>query len=129
MDVNDVRWAPAKAVQAADELIKLKNNKGPWEVIEKVIEMWKSTNPTDYKSYIIQLEDMKSRGKVANVGNKHFTHTSKDKATGGILRHELDIPLKVTYMIRKIYPDLQMDKKFFKKWARKFPQMVISKRV
>jgi hypothetical protein len=135
MDVNDLKWAPASAFQAADEIIKLKKNKGPWEVIEKIVEMWEKTNPRDWQAFIFQLEDEKARGKVTNVGSKKFTNVSKDKGsgdekgTGGTLRHQLDIPLKVVYMIRKVYPNLVMDKKFYNKWARKFPKMVVSEKV
>lgn len=130
LDPTEVKWAPAKAVNAADHLIRLKKTKDPWTVIEEIVKVWKSTNPTEYDSFLYTLDWEKADGKIIQAGGgKRATHASIDtKGTGGILRHTLDIPVKVNYMIRALYPpeELPMDKAFYDKWARKFPKMVIS---
>lgn len=127
---DDYRWAPAKTVQAADKLIELKKNKGPWEVIAEIIKIWRSTHPTQYDSYIINLEGVKQSRKVTSVGGKQFSGVSKDKS-GAYLQYKLDIPEKVVYMIRTLYnpEELPMDKKFYQTWAKKFPKMVVSTKV
>lgn len=122
--LDDYRYAPASVVQAADKLISLSKTSDKWTVIEEVIKVWESTNPTDYESYLVNLDDVKETRKTSWVGHKEFTGVSRKD--GAILRYTVDIPMKVIYMIRKIYPELEMDREFFDKFARKFPKFKIS---
>lgn len=131
--INALKWAPAGAVTAADKLVELKNTKDQWTVIEEIVKLWEATCPSEWASFVYDLEVSKQTAKVTYIGNKQFSNVSKDKGnydhpgTGGILRHQLDIPTKVIYMIRRLYPDLPMDKEFYDKFARRFPKMVVSK--
>jgi hypothetical protein len=121
------RWAPAKAVTMGDELVKLRNTRPVWEVIEAVMKMYSETNVHEYQSFLVDLKDTKDLGKVTNVGGKAFSNVSKD-INGATLRHRLDIPVKVVYIIRRLYSveELPMDEKFYAKWARMFPRTVVS---
>lgn len=125
------KWAPSQVVNAASKLIELKKNKSPWEVIEKIVEIWQSTCPKTYDSFIYTLDKTKRNSKIT----KGFRGVSIDsgsggvEGTGGVLRHRLDIPVKVIYIIRKLYPDMPMDKEFYNKWARVFPKMKIEEKV
>jgi hypothetical protein len=129
MDINlaqeNLKWAPAKTVSAADKLIELKKNKDVWEVIRAIVQMWQETNPKEYDSFIYTLEHTKQTRKVT----KGFRGVSYDKETGGNLRYKLDIPVKVIYMIRRLYPDMNLDKDFYNKWEKVFPKMVIMEKV
>lgn len=126
MLADNLRWAPASVVGAADRLVELKKNKSPWEVIEAIVEMWTATNPTDWDSFLYDLEYKKQTSKVTSIGGTQFRGVSIDKSgTGGILRHRLDVPVKVIYMIRRLYPDMNMDKEFYVEWAKRFPKMMI----
>ena len=124
---DNLRWAPSKVVGMADKLVQLKNTRPVWEVIEELMRMYSETNVKEYDSYLIDLEDTKDNGKITNVGGKAFSNVSKD-IEGSLLRHRLDIPVKVVYMIRRLYStdEVQMDQKFFDTWARKFPNTVVS---
>lgn len=128
---NNLKWAPAGVVNLVSKLVKLKKEKSEWEVIEAIVDAWEKSNPTEWESFLHELDHTKSTRKVTAVGNKQFSGVSKDKGnseregTGGYLRYKLDIPVKVVYMIRRMYPELPMDKKFYDKFARKFPKMVI----
>jgi len=122
---NNLKWAPAKVVESITQLVELKENKSPWEVIEEIVRVWQETCPKTYESFVYDIEMTKRNSKVT----KGIRGISLDKETGGYLRHRLDIPVKVVYMIRRLYPDMPMDKEFYKKWAKTFPKMVIESKV
>ena len=118
-------WAPAKAVSAVDRLMYLYRTSDMWTVLDEILRFWESTNPKEYKSFIVDLGHTKGTRKVT----KGWTGVSIDK-DGRTLRYRLDIPLKVVYMFRKLYPveDVPMDKEFYDKFARRYPKMIISER-
>jgi len=122
---HDLRWCPSKVYTAADKLVKLKKDKDPWEVFEYIVRVWQSTNPSEYDSFLYTLDETKGTRKITNIGNKQFSGVSIDKETGGTLRYLLDIPTKVIYLIKRLYPNINLDKEFYTKWAKKFPKMVI----
>lgn len=126
-DVNNLRFAPAKAVDMGTRLVELRKTKGLWDVIEEIMKMWSDTNPKEYQSYLVDLDFTKTDGKVTNIGNKKWSNVSKD-LNGSILRHRLDIPVKVVYMIRRLYStdECPMDSEFYDEWARRFPKTVVS---
>lgn len=121
---NNLKWAPAKVVSAATDIVKLRKEKSPWEVIEVIVRAWQETCPQTYQSFIYSLDQVKRNSKVT----KGVRGVSVDKE-GNTLIHRLDIPVKVIYMIRRLYPDIPMDKAFYNKWAKKFPKMVIESKV
>jgi hypothetical protein len=122
---DELKWTSSRVFGAADKLIKLKKDKDPWEVFEYIVKIWMSTNPSEYESFLVDLSDTKETRKVTNIGNKQFRGVSVDKETGGTLRYLIDIPTKVVYMIKRLYPEMNMDKQFYTKWAEKFPKMTI----
>lgn len=135
VDPDNLKWAPAQVVSAATDIVNQSKNKDPWEVFQIIVSAWQETCPKTYDSFITTLDETKANSKLTKVGGSYFKGISIDKGnereegTGGILRHRLDIPVKVIYMIRRLYPDLVMDKKFYEKWAKVFPKMVIEERV
>ena len=126
---DHLKWAPAKTVSAADRLIELKNKKSPWEVIQEVVKLWMETNPTEYDSFVYTLDKTKRTRKITKAGGSHFSGLTYDRESGGHLQYKLDIPVKVVYLIRKLYPDMPMDKAFYKKWGKVFPKMVVMEKV
>jgi len=124
---DNLRWAPAKAVDMGNRLVSLRQTQGLWTVIEEIMRMWADTNPREYQSYLIDLEDTKEDGKITSVGNKRWSNVSKD-LNGSMLRHRLDIPVKVVYMIRRLYSvdECPMDADFYDEWSRRFPKTVVS---
>jgi len=124
----NVRKIRPKYVIVVNKLIELKNQKGPWVVIDEILKFWSEESPKEWKSVITTVKNRKQTRKVTNVGNKQFSGVSRDKVTGGLLRYQLDVPLKVVHMIRAIYKEeeLPMDKKFFNKFAKRYPRFVIS---
>ena len=121
---DELKWTSSRVFGAADKLIKLKEDKDPWEVFDYIVKIWMSTNPSEYESFLVDLSDTKATRKVTSVGNKQFRGVSVD-SEGATLRYLLDIPTKVVYMIKRLYPEMNMDKEFYTKWAKKFPKMTI----
>jgi hypothetical protein len=125
--ITSFKYAPAKAVQAIDRLIKLKNTKSHWVVIKEIVRMWAEERPTEYKSFIITLKDTQAtRKKKAGLWGKEYKGISYD-TKGSRLVDMVDIPVRVMKMIRAIYkPDqLPMDKKFFNGFIKRFPKFKI----
>ncbi len=109
-------------VLAVDKLLllKQKNPTNYWPVIEACLNIWAVKKPTEYKSFLFELQDMKQ--------------TRRDKfasSKSGMFRYTLDVPEMVIYMLRKLYTieEMPMDKKFFRSWAKKFPKMRIAERI
>lgn len=121
-----VKYAPAKNVQAADKLLKLKSENKLWEVVEECFKIWADKHPKQWKSFLFHLRDVKESRKRT----KGFSGVSRDKETGGYIEYTLDIPQDVIYMLRVIYsPDeLPMDKKFFRELGRRFPKFRVSRK-
>jgi len=104
--------------------LKDKNGSNPWPVIEECFKVFESTNPTQYNSHLIYIDDIKETRK-----DKKFAST-KDPNTGGYLRYTLDIPEKVMYMIRVIYSpeELPMNKQFYLEFGRRFPRYKVAEK-
>jgi hypothetical protein len=126
--VEKYRYAPKKVVTGVDRILKLKKTLPQWEVIAEIVNFWASLNPSQYDSYLVRLRDIKATRKKTTIGTKEFVGISKDKGTGGYINYMVDVPVKVMSMIRIVYNsnELQMDKKFFRKFGRKFPAFRVS---
>lgn len=114
-------------MRAVDDLVRLKRKSGssPWPVIQKCLDYWAETNPTQWKSYLFDLGNIKATRK-----DKKFASTY-DKVHGGYLRYTLDIPEKVMLMIRCIYSadELPMTRDFCLEFARRFPKLKVAEKL
>lgn len=109
-------------IEAASRLIALKQKHGSdvWPVVEECLRIWAAKKPQEYKSFLVELGDMKEtrRDKFASSESEMFRYT-------------LDIPETVVFMLRKLYTtqELPMDKPFMRQWAKKFPRMQIASKI
>jgi len=109
-------------IQMINHLLSLKEKyqTNYWPVIEECLRIWSKKKPQEYKSFLIELKDMQEtrRGKFATSQSEMFRYT-------------LDIPETVVYMLRKLYTpqEMPMDKKFFRSWAKKFPNMKVAQQI
>lgn len=115
-----------KNVAFVEEVLRLKKKSGsnPWPVIELLIKHWSESSPTEYKSFLIDVTDIRETRKDKKFGS------TVDKITGGTLRYTLDLPNDVMYRIRKVYDvdELPMDKRFFYEFSKRFPQWRIAEK-
>jgi hypothetical protein len=116
-------------LNAVETLFRLKRENGsnPWPVIEKCIEIWTQTNPREWKSFLYEVNDTKRNRRNEFAASD----PRKDEKHGGIIRYTLDIPEKVMFMVRCVYDssELDMNREFMLKWARKFPRMKIAEKI
>lgn len=94
-----------------------------WDVIDEIINVHAKEHPEKWKAYVMQVEEARSSRKDSKFGS---TGTK-----GSNLRYTLDIPEKVLLMIRMLYnPDeLPMDRKFFLKFAKRYPKFKVAEKV
>lgn len=106
-------------VQRLEEL-KGKSAGNPWPVIEECLRIFKETNPQEWTSNLIRLDDIRETRADTKFG------LSKTE----MFRYTLDIPQKVLFMIRCLYNDeeLPMNKEFFHRFAKKFPMLKIAEK-
>lgn len=104
---------------------KKKSGSNPWPVIELIIKHWAESKPTEYKSFLIDVTDIRNTRKDKKYGS------TKDKVTGGYLRYTLDLPNDVMYRIRKVYnvDELPMNREFFMEFSRRFPAMKVAEKM
>lgn len=102
--------------------LKRKNQTNPWEVIRFIINEWAKTNPSEYQSFIITMEDTRREQ------DNEFA-TSKDKNSS--LRRTLDIPHKVLNLIRATYDaeELPFDRTFFREFGKRFPKFKVADKI
>ena len=113
------------------ETLKQKSGSDPWPVIEQCIEIWKHTRPKEWKSYLVYLDTTKQTRKRTRVGGKTFRGVSTDNEQGGFTSYLMDIPEKVILLIRCMYnaDELPMNKEFYRRLGRKFPELVVRESV
>lgn len=122
--ISNGREVESEVLQAADRLIKLKKEKPFWEVVEGVVSVWHKQNPKKWKSYLLSVKEF---GKI----QKNKYGSSKDKETGGILRFTVDVPEPIVQMLRMLYTpeELNMDKAFWRGFARRFPVFQVAGKI
>jgi hypothetical protein len=108
-------------VDFADEIIKLKNKKDHWAVIDKLLEKWLSTSPEEVEALKIQIEDHREM-----LIDKDFGTTKGGKDFDR--RYTLVFPLKLMLMIRAIYAteELTIDQDFFREFIQRYPNFKIA---
>ena len=115
------RIVNSTATQAADKIMEASKDKGVWEVIGEIIQIWFDSHPARWSSYLIHLKEIKKTRK---------NELASSEKHGSYLRYLVDVPIEVTKMIRIIYPpdELKMDKKFWRKFAKEFKMFTIPKK-
>lgn len=109
----------AKTLMFADAVMKAKNEKGPWAVMDLIIQHWSESNPKRYNSFILQTEETR-----ASRGNSYGSNKAKT------LRMKVSIPEDVINRFRKIYhsDEFTFDKDFLNKLWERYPQFRIAER-
>lgn len=110
-------------IDFADSVIKLKNTKDHWAVIEKLIGRWVTSESDEAEALKIQIEDYKEM-----LDDKEFASTKGGKDMDR--RFSLIFPIRLMLMIRAIYSEeeLQFDRKFYKDFVKKYPNFAIAEK-
>jgi hypothetical protein len=82
-----------------------------------MIKFWKDKYPGSYQSLLVDIsEERKSR-------KNEFGSSS------GGMRYLASVPETILNMIKKVYPDEPIDKKFFRRFARRYDEFRVAERV
>ncbi len=113
--VDNGKIRGANDVALADKVIETKNNKGPWNTIDLLVNEWARTSPDDFRAFRVQMDDYRSGlfdRKYGRTGDKDMER-----------RFTMVFPEKLFLMIRSIYKaeELPMDKKFYNEFLQKYP--------
>ena len=111
-----------KHLNWVEQVTKLKRKSGssPWPVIEECFNFWASHRPTEYRSFIVSIDDVRETRKDQKFG------TTPQQS----YRYKLDFPEEVMMYIRCIYnvDELPMDKYFFAEFWKRYPKMRIAEK-
>lgn len=110
-------------VDFADEIIRLKNAKDQWAVIDKLLEKLVKTAPEEMKALKIQIDDQRE-----TLEDKIFGQTKGGKDFER--RFTVVFPLKLQQMIRVIYSpeELEFDSKFYQEFVKRYPKFRIAEK-
>lgn len=126
-------FVTAEHIATVDYLIKLKRECPAkmtytdhlWEnIIPSVVKLWKHSKPAEYKSYIVEMDDIRET-------RKNEYASSLDKETGIEQRYIVDIPQFIISVLRLLYTveEMPMNKEFFRDFARKFPEFKVAQKI
>ena len=110
-------------IDFAEDIIKLKNQKDQWEVIDKLIEKWIKTSSSEVEALKIQLEDQREL-----LDDKEFGQTKGGKDLER--RFTLVFPLKLMLMLRAVYSaeELEFDSKFYREFVKRYPNFRVAEK-
>jgi len=87
-----------------------------------MIKFWKKRHPRQYRSYIMDVKDKRD-----TRGNEF------GGAKGSRQRYLVDIPVDVWNMITVMYGDKEIidiyDSKFFRQFAKRFPEFAVAEKI
>jgi hypothetical protein len=110
-------------MELAEDIIKTKNTKDSWAVIDKLVNAWARRAPEDVKALEINLTQYRE-----NAVDKVFGQTvgGKDQER----RFKLAFPYSLMMMIRSIYKaeDLKLDSKFYDEFAKRYPYFRVAEK-
>jgi len=111
-------------VDFVDEIIRLKNTKNRWAVIDKLIDRWVKSTPEESHALKIQLADQRE-----TLTDKKFGTTKGGKQMER--RATLVFPLRLQQMLRAIYSseELAFDSKFYREFLEHYPQFRIPEKI
>jgi hypothetical protein len=110
-------------IDFAEEVIKLKNQKDQWAVIDKLLDKWIKTAPSETEALKIQLEDQREL-----LEDKEFGQTKGGKDMER--RFTLIFPLKLMLMLRATYApeELEFNSKFYKEFVKRYPNFKVAEK-
>lgn len=110
-------------MELAEDIIKTKNLKDSWAVIDKLINAWAKRAPDDVEAMEINVLQYRETALDKKFGQ---TLGGKDQER----RFKLSFPRGLMMMIRSIYKpeDLKMDNKFYEEFGRRYPYFKIAEK-
>jgi predicted CopG family antitoxin len=127
-DQKTGRVTKAEHISAVNKLLKLKEKKSFWDVVEEVIKIWKKKEPAKWDAYLIHLDATKKDQKETSIVSKWRGVSRRDGIERSLV---VDIPMWIIMCLRKLYSpnEWKPNKKFYREFARRFPLFRIREKV
>lgn len=111
-------------VEMAEDIVKKRNTKDPWTVIDNLIKIWAKVSPDEEQAVKINVEQYRESQKDSSFAQ---TENGKDQER----RFVLAFPRSLMLMIRTQYKaeELPMDSKFFKEFGRRYPAFKVAEKI
>lgn len=111
-NVDDIEWA--------ERIIKLKNSKDKWVVIEELIKHWSAIAGDEEQAIGINVTQYREQ-----IKDKKFGTTDLGKEQDR--RFKLAFPYRLHQMIKAVYKnDIQFDEDFFAEFGRRYPAFKVA---
>lgn len=110
-------------LELAEDIIKLRNNKNHWAVIDKLVHVWVEKAPEEESMLQINVQQYKETLKDKKFGQ---TLQGKDQER----RFKLAFPRSLLMYIRSVYKadELKMDEKFYNEFAKRYPAFKVAEK-
>lgn len=114
----------AEDIELVEQVIKLRNNKNHWAVIDLLIKVWAKSASDEVDAFQVQVKDYKEGLVDSKYGQ---TKGGKDFER----RFTISFPKTLMIMIRTQYKadELPMDSKFFSEFAKRYPFFKVSEKI
>ena len=111
-------------VELAEDIVKTRNQKDHWAVIDKLIKTWEERTPDEVQAIKINLEQYKE-----GLYDKEFGQTRLGKEQER--RFSLVFPLQLQNMIRTLYSaeDVPFSKEFYRDFAKRYPRFRVAEKM
>lgn len=111
-------------IELAEEIIKKRKNKNPWQVIEYLVHLWAKRTPDDVEAMRINVTQYRETQR-----DKKFARTLGGEAMER--RFTLAFPRSLMLLIRTQYKadELPFDSNFYREFAQRFPVFKVAEKI
>lgn len=111
-------------LELAEVIMKLKDKKDYWAVIDELIRIWSAKSPDEEVATKVEIDGYKEAMSDPTFGQ---TNGGKDMERRSILV----FPRKLQLMIRSLFKaeELPFDRAFYREFAKRYPMFKIADRV
>lgn len=111
-------------IELVEDVMKARDKKDPWTVIDKLVEIWAKKTPDDVEAMKINLEQYRE-----TQTDKKFATTLGGKEQER--RFTLSFPKNLMLMIRTQYKadELPFDSDFYREFAKRYPFFKVAQEV
>lgn len=110
-------------IELAEKIVKLRENKDPWMVIDELVKIWAKKAPDEAEMVLINVDQYRETMKDKQYGQ---TTLGKDQER----RFKLAFPVTLQLLIRTQYKaeDLPFDSKFHIEFAKRYPAFRVAEK-
>lgn len=111
-------------IELAEKIVEARNTKDPWVVIDQMVKLWAARAPEEEKMMQVNVQQHRETQVDQEYGQtKHGQDFER--------RFVIAFPQSLMLLIRTQYKaaELQMDSKFYKEFAKRYPAFKVAQKV